>query len=54
MLTFSSVFFQVLPLFVMETFGWSSTGSGLIFLCIFIPSLLGPSIGMSPIHNIIT
>lgn len=38
-------FDAVLPLFVMETFGWSSTGSGLIFLCIFIPSLLGPSIG---------
>ncbi|BDD61269.1 hypothetical protein MAP00_006329 [Monascus purpureus] len=43
--TMLTSFDAVLPLFVMETFDWSSTGSGLIFLTIFIPSLLGPFIG---------
>ena len=37
--------FQVVPLFVEQTFGWNSTGAGLIFLTIFIPSFLSPFIG---------
>ncbi|KAI8634352.1 major facilitator superfamily domain-containing protein [Xylariaceae sp. FL1651] len=38
-------FDSVLPLFVTTTFHWSSTGGGLVFLPIFLPSLLGPWIG---------
>lgn len=38
-------FDAVLPLFVQQTFGWSSSGSGLIFLAVFIPSFFGPLIG---------
>ncbi|MCJ1270378.1 hypothetical protein MMC22_010275 [Lobaria immixta] len=38
-------FDAVLPLFVQQTFGWSSNGSGLIFLAVFIPSFLSPWIG---------
>ncbi|KAI1178986.1 MFS general substrate transporter [Nemania sp. FL0916] len=38
-------FDSVLPLFVTTTFHWSSTGGGLIFLPVFLPSLLGPWIG---------
>lgn len=34
-----------LPLFVKHTFHWTSTGAGLIFLAIFIPTLLGPIAG---------
>ncbi|KAL1853115.1 hypothetical protein Daus18300_011943 [Diaporthe australafricana] len=35
----------VLPLFVKDTFGWSSTAAGLIFFCIFIPGLISPVVG---------
>ncbi|KAF2839412.1 putative MFS amine transporter [Patellaria atrata CBS 101060] len=38
-------FDATLPLFVHENFGWGSTGAGLIFLPIVIPSFLGPLIG---------
>ncbi|TAQ90854.1 hypothetical protein B7494_g797 [Chlorociboria aeruginascens] len=38
-------FDSVLPLFVKHTFGWSSTGAGLIFLAIIIPQLLAPLVG---------
>lgn len=38
-------FDAVLPLFVQQTFGWSSSGSGLIFIAFFIPSLSSPWIG---------
>ena len=38
-------FDAVLPLYVKATFGWSSTGAGLIFLAVVLPSLLGPLIG---------
>ncbi|KAI9730022.1 MAG: hypothetical protein M1818_008291 [Claussenomyces sp. TS43310] len=34
----------VLPLFTVETFRWSSSGSGLIFLPVTLPALLGPII----------
>ncbi|KAJ0119987.1 mfs transporter [Diaporthe amygdali] len=35
----------VLPLFVKNTFGWSSTAAGLIFFCIFIPGFISPVVG---------
>ncbi|EGP87771.1 uncharacterized protein MYCGRDRAFT_40588 [Zymoseptoria tritici IPO323] len=38
-------FDAILPLFVRDTFSWSSLGAGLIFLPIVIASLLGPWIG---------
>ncbi|KAK5007264.1 hypothetical protein LTR16_000947, partial [Cryomyces antarcticus] len=38
-------FDSVLPLFVRATFGWTSTGAGLIFLPIVLPSFLGPLVG---------
>lgn len=40
-------FDSVLPLFVKDTFHWNSTGAGLIFICLVIPALLGPIIGMA-------
>ena len=39
-------FDATLPLFVHNTFGWSSTGAGLIFLAIVIPSSVGPFVGI--------
>jgi MFS family permease len=36
---------SVLPLFVSRTFGWTSTGGGLIFLAQVAPSFLGPVVG---------
>jgi MFS family permease len=38
-------FDSVLPLFVHRTFGWGSTGAGLIFLPIIIPSFTAPLVG---------
>jgi MFS family permease len=38
-------FDSVLPLFVHRTFGWSSTGAGLIFLTLTIPSFAAPLVG---------
>ncbi len=35
----------VLPLFVKDTFNWSSTAAGLIFFCIFIPGFVSPYVG---------
>jgi MFS family permease len=35
----------VLPLFVRRSFGWSSTGAGLIFLTISVPSFAAPAVG---------
>ena len=35
----------VLPSFVQRTFGWTSLGAGLIFLCIALPTLLSPLVG---------
>ncbi|CAG8973682.1 hypothetical protein HYALB_00002248 [Hymenoscyphus albidus] len=40
-----TAFDSVVPLFVMETFGWNSTGAGVVFLCITIPSFASPYIG---------
>jgi MFS family permease len=43
--TIMCAFDAVLPLFVHRTFGWSSTGAGLIFLAICIPSFAAPLVG---------
>jgi MFS family permease len=40
-----SGFQAVLPMAVKTVFGWDSTGSGLIFLPLSLPALLGPVIG---------
>ena len=40
-----SSFDTTLPLFVHRTFGWNSTGGGLIFLALIIPSFSGPIVG---------
>ncbi|KAJ5630462.1 uncharacterized protein N7484_010562 [Penicillium longicatenatum] len=37
--------FQSLPLFTMETFGWTPKGAGLIFLALTVPSFAGVQIG---------
>jgi MFS family permease len=39
-------FDSVLPLRVKEVFGWNSTGAGLIFVCLVVPALFGPVVGM--------
>ncbi|TGO31458.1 hypothetical protein BHYA_0747g00020 [Botrytis hyacinthi] len=41
----TSSFDAILPLFVRDTFGWDSTGAGLIFLPIAIPALVSPVAG---------
>ncbi|CAK7245931.1 MAG: hypothetical protein STHCBS139747_007536 [Sporothrix thermara] len=42
-----TAFDTVLPLYVQETFHWSSTAAGLIFFSLFIPPLvLSPPVGM--------
>jgi len=38
-------FDTVIPLFVKETFEWSSTAAGLIFFCIFLPGFVSPWVG---------
>ncbi|KAI9758717.1 MAG: hypothetical protein M4579_002892 [Chaenotheca gracillima] len=38
-------FDSVLPLYCQATFGWSSTGAGIIFLALFIPCFSAPGIG---------
>jgi len=38
-------FDSVLPLFVNRTFNWTSTGAGLIFLALVIPSFSAPLVG---------
>ena len=41
-----TAFDTILPLFVIKTFHWKATASGIIFLAITIPSLLSTFIGM--------
>lgn len=41
----TSSFDTILPLFVRDTFGWSSIGAGLIFLPIALPALVSPVAG---------
>lgn len=43
--TLMTQFDSVLPLFVKETFNWSSLGAGLIFIPLIIPSFISPIIG---------
>jgi len=38
-------FDAVLPLFVQNTFHWTSTNAGLIFLAVYIPSFAAPAVG---------
>jgi len=40
-----TAFDSVLPLFVQSTFSWTSTGAGLIFLPLVIPSFVAPLVG---------
>ncbi|KAG9229557.1 major facilitator superfamily domain-containing protein, partial [Amylocarpus encephaloides] len=40
-----TAFDSVVPLFVQDTFGWNSTGAGLIFLAVTIPSFISPFLG---------
>jgi MFS family permease len=43
--TLMTQFDSVLPIYVEETFGWSSLGAGLIFVPLLIPSFLSPIVG---------
>ena len=38
-------FDAVLPIFVNKTFGWSSTGAGLVFMALILPDFLSPLAG---------
>jgi MFS family permease len=40
-----TAFDAVLPIFVQKTFGWGSTGAGVIFLAITIPAIFGAAMG---------
>jgi len=40
-----TAFESVLPLYVKDIFKWSSTGAGLIFICLVVPALLSPLVG---------
>jgi MFS family permease len=40
-----TAFDGVVPLFVKETFHWNSTGAGLIFLAVIIPTFASPIVG---------
>lgn len=40
-----TAFDSVVPLYVQETFGWNSTGAGLVFLAVIIPGLIAPAVG---------
>lgn len=38
-------FDALLPLFVRHTFGWNSTGAGLLFIALTVPAFISPLIG---------
>lgn len=40
-----TAFDSVVPLFVQRTFHWDSTGAGLVFLAVMIPSFVAPAVG---------
>jgi Major Facilitator Superfamily len=40
-----TAFDGVIPLFVKQTFHWNSTGAGLIFLAVIIPTFASPMVG---------
>jgi len=39
-------FDSALPLYVKKTFSWTSTGAGLIFICLVVPALCSPLVGI--------
>ncbi|PGH14563.1 hypothetical protein AJ80_05883 [Polytolypa hystricis UAMH7299] len=39
------VFDSVIPIFVHRTFGWDSSGAGLVFLALIIPTFMSPIVG---------
>ena len=41
----TTAFDSTLPLYVKRIFGWNSLGSGLLFLALLLPSMIGPIIG---------
>jgi MFS family permease len=41
-----ATFDGILPLFLKMTFHWNSLAAGLVFLCIAVPALTGPLVGM--------
>ena len=41
----TTAFDSTLPLYVKKIFGWNSLGSGLLFLALLLPSIIGPVIG---------
>ncbi|KAH9220170.1 MFS transporter-like protein [Leptodontidium sp. 2 PMI_412] len=43
--TFLGSFDSVLPLYVKDVFNWSSTGAGLIFICLVVPHMASPLVG---------
>ncbi|KAK4225026.1 major facilitator superfamily domain-containing protein [Podospora fimiseda] len=38
-------FDTVVPIYVKDTFGWSSTAAGLVFICVMIPGFASPIVG---------
>lgn len=44
---FTCCFDSVLPIFVKTTFGWNSTGAGLIFLAVTVPAVASPLAGIA-------
>lgn len=42
---------KVLPLYVNKTFGWKSTGAGLVLLATAAPTFLGPLVGRAPFQS---
>jgi MFS family permease len=40
-----TAFDSVVPLFVQRTFNWDSTGAGLVFLAVMVPSFVAPAVG---------
>lgn len=42
----TTAFDSTLPLYVRKIFGWNSLGSGLLFLALLLPGIIGPLIGM--------
>jgi MFS family permease len=49
----STAFDSTLPLYVKRIFGWNSLGSGLLFLALLLPSMVGPVIGMNVLRLLV-
>jgi MFS family permease len=50
----TTAFDSTLPLYVKRIFGWNSLGSGLLFLALLLPSIIGPVIGMTSFIFVLT